>query len=524
MSGIHTTHAYKITSDPAFMDEVYGTTQKIREILNGNYPKLTKKSIIDKLLNDIKKYPTIPQFKQQLATAYLLQDLPNKANECNNWLYKEHPTYIFALLNKAFDSYIQKDYEGMKVFLGEDLQLEVLYPERKEFHRDEIMNYLSACAIYRNATEPDDEQKDIIIDVMRRLDKKSIVLERTIKTIHTFNMQAFQEKMDKLGKFEKRVETIFTQSVPITNKPPDFEIALFKKLYEYEADIDHSIIKEILQLPQTIIKTACQQIINDSIARFHYFNDDDNIDDNTFFVIHVILILGETGNEENLPLLLQILRQSEDYCDLYIGDLITEKVWQSLYKLSKNNTDTLLKFLREPNIYTFCKTAVTNVLEEYALTNIIDRKKIIHEYANLLSFFLEKKNDENILDTLMVADFISFLVGLKAEEHYPLIEKMYEEELVSIMSIGTFKEVIDFKKNYPQKEPDEIDTIYEIYDEIFDWSFNNDDDSTDDDYYDDSDYEEIQPIRVEPKIGRNDNCPCGSGKKFKKCCLDKGIY
>ncbi len=26
-------------------------------------------------------------------------------------------------------------------------------------------------------------------------------------------------------------------------------------------------------------------------------------------------------------------------------------------------------------------------------------------------------------------------------------------------------------------------------------------------------------IRSEPKIGRNEPCPCGSGKKFKKCCL-----
>jgi len=24
--------------------------------------------------------------------------------------------------------------------------------------------------------------------------------------------------------------------------------------------------------------------------------------------------------------------------------------------------------------------------------------------------------------------------------------------------------------------------------------------------------------RDEDKIGRNDNCPCGSGKKYKKCC------
>lgn len=27
------------------------------------------------------------------------------------------------------------------------------------------------------------------------------------------------------------------------------------------------------------------------------------------------------------------------------------------------------------------------------------------------------------------------------------------------------------------------------------------------------------PARVEPKIGRNSPCPCGSGKKFKHCCL-----
>ena len=27
-----------------------------------------------------------------------------------------------------------------------------------------------------------------------------------------------------------------------------------------------------------------------------------------------------------------------------------------------------------------------------------------------------------------------------------------------------------------------------------------------------------QPISVGEKTGRNDPCPCGSGKKYKKCC------
>ena len=30
--------------------------------------------------------------------------------------------------------------------------------------------------------------------------------------------------------------------------------------------------------------------------------------------------------------------------------------------------------------------------------------------------------------------------------------------------------------------------------------------------------EKARPIRSGPKVGRNDSCPCGSGKKYKKCC------
>ena len=32
--------------------------------------------------------------------------------------------------------------------------------------------------------------------------------------------------------------------------------------------------------------------------------------------------------------------------------------------------------------------------------------------------------------------------------------------------------------------------------------------------------EQNQSIRQSPKIGRNDPCPCGSGKKYKKCCMN----
>lgn len=43
----------------------------------------------------------------------------------------------------------------------------------------------------------------------------------------------------------------------------------------------------------------------------------------------------------------------------------------------------------------------------------------------------------------------------------------------------------------------------------------------------DEDRQHMRPMAIEPtgtqlargSVGRNDPCPCGSGKKFKKCCL-----
>ena len=34
----------------------------------------------------------------------------------------------------------------------------------------------------------------------------------------------------------------------------------------------------------------------------------------------------------------------------------------------------------------------------------------------------------------------------------------------------------------------------------------------------DDSQKKVQVINKEPKVGRNDPCPCGSGKKYKNCC------
>ena len=63
-----------------------------------------------------------------------------------------------------------------------------------------------------------------------------------------------------------------------------------------------------------------------------------------------------------------------------------------------------------------------------------------------------------------------------------------------------------------QQRWDEEDTKWDARNDVVEW---------DGDYgYDEMLHPETY-VRAEPKIGRNDPCPCGSGKKYKKCCLGK---
>jgi hypothetical protein len=51
------------------------------------------------------------------------------------------------------------------------------------------------------------------------------------------------------------------------------------------------------------------------------------------------------------------------------------------------------------------------------------------------------------------------------------------------------------------------------------WAMFSEDSPASKSKYDPSDLDYQEPfVRLQPKVGRNDPCPCGSGKKHKKCC------
>jgi hypothetical protein len=98
---------------------------------------------------------------------------------------------------------------------------------------------------------------------------------------------------------------------------------------------------------------------------------------------------------------------------------------------------------------------------------------------------------------------------------FPEFDQWYEESVQSNWGWGQYEQV-RIRENFDDDEEDEDFDDGEWEDE---WE-----DELDEDYYDDEDFAvpPVLPIRKEgPDVGRNDPCPCGSGKKYKKCCLKK---
>ena len=108
---------------------------------------------------------------------------------------------------------------------------------------------------------------------------------------------------------------------------------------------------------------------------------------------------------------------------------------------------------------------------------------------------------------LSVMEMTGFLDGINDSliEQNP-IETMEEDTHVSL--------AFDKKKRYMNMVDAKADWLYELpmWDNIFDKE-------TKRQLY--LEQKKSGTVIVGKKVGRNDPCPCGSGKKYKKCCMNK---
>jgi tetratricopeptide (TPR) repeat protein len=532
------------TNDYDFLDDYYHSTPDIREFLEKVYSDIIKgkKGVIDKLLKYIKKHPKVPAIKNYLTMAYFVTNRPEKAYEYNRKVVRKHPTYVFGIINLANEYLDHEKYEKVKEVLGKNFDIQQLDTRRDTFHEDEVMAYYLAVIRYLYGKEsPDPDLAEKIFDELKKINpdhsKLEYIEELRREFLHNSIFDNILMTEHNENEFERSVEVIDRRSHLQTTKSPDFNFPdQIKALYENNLSISGDKIDDILSLDHDKLGDDLIKVLKDSIYRYDYFEElrfDKYFSDLYFsFPIHALFLLTKVKHEDTLDTIFEILRQDDDYMDFWFCNLNDFIFVVILNSLAKNELPVLLDFVKEPNVSAIHKSMITEMVNNIPYTQPERRNEIIEWGRDFLNYMIKNNDNPNILDANLLGFYISELYYLKPKELLFLIKRLYDLKAVDPTVCGTYDEVFEnYNDEIGEIDPEsgvnvKFDTVQELYD------LNNEQWSPE--FFEEDNYMDIEPFNdsnnatstylpqwlTDKKINRNDPCPCGSGKKYKKCCLN----
>ena len=220
------------------------------------------------------------------------------------------------------------------------------------------------------------------------------------------------------------------------------------------------------------------------------FSDSDD-EKEMYYPCHAIQILGALGTLKPFDALLKRI-------DFFVeDDYYTSAVRYYLEKVGKDKQKELIDYFLNQYNHEYNRMLVLEVLGKF-----IEKDSIFNQ--ELEEALVKYLNADEDTDDGLNAMAIFNLIDISEAKHIELIREVFEKKPVDIFYDGDLEDIemklgLREKRSKP-REKNFLQKMVEQY-ELED---------------------KLMPIVTnQEKIGRNDPCPCGSGKKYKKCCLNK---
>jgi hypothetical protein len=220
--------------------------------------------------------------------------------------------------------------------------------------------------------------------------------------------------------------------------------------------------------------------------------------------IWIVRIMGRIGNKDFVPDLIRVLRISDSM------DYIYSDALRSINTLDESADESIL-------------TAIKNrELEDWESFPIIEHLP----YSEAYDLALHRWENESDDDMDSYEMFSCCLEGIGDRRGIEKLQYIYANEndevyigdslecLAEIyaVDIPELPDIVESRKEQEKRQKERENELNEM--------FGNQIEEDEEDLFDDS--ENIIPFKRDtPKVGRNKPCPCGSGKKYKKCCLNQ---
>lgn len=226
-------------------------------------------------------------------------------------------------------------------------------------------------------------------------------------------------------------------------------------------------------------------------------------EDESFAPSHARRALGQLKAAEAVEPLVSLIFRIHDFEDELLGDDLLD----IFPMIGKPAVEPLKKYLADPENHKNSRVRAADCLSSIGLKN----HGLKEECTSIIADQLDKciPNDKYLNGMLVLS-----LMDLGAADKIDVIRNAFVNEIVDESICGDIEDAeIVFGLRIERAT------------ERKSWSRSEDNFEDSDDGYELDDLGHIpipslsKPIIRPEKIGRNDPCPCGSGKKYKKCCL-----
>jgi len=246
----------------------------------------------------------------------------------------------------------------------------------------------------------------------------------------------------------------------------------------------------------------------------------DELEDELELHFYALFLLAQFGYKPAFPVVLEMISLPEEVVDYLIGDAITEGLKDILYSIYDGDIERLRDYIINTECSSYAKAAGLDVCVRLYLDGIMEKEDLVSLFLTLI--YHPVIADDYELDTMMI--------GCICDCHLvfmlPDIRYLYEQERVELTVHGEYDSCVDLMFEYKENDRNICQRVENAADYLRHWAMFEQDDRT---KIRKKDYEKfmrdlnrgINQRGKEKKVYPNDLCTCGSGKKYKKCCMHK---
>lgn len=241
--------------------------------------------------------------------------------------------------------------------------------------------------------------------------------------------------------------------------------------------------------------------------------------------MYALYLLAQFREKRAYPLIVQYFSQLGTEIEALdaIGDIATEGLNRILASVCQGDLSLIKQLIENSNINEFVRSAALNSLTTLYNCGQLSREELIAYFQTLINDKL--RQEEN---SFFWGDLACCCYKIYPEELYDLLIDCFERELIDTfmlakkdidqaMRMGKEKILAELKEDKHNQLIDNAITEMEW------WACFHPRPLTRPKTIPSAGFDDHRPANYDPgenKVGRNDPCPCGSGKKYKKCCLN----